>query len=687
MWSKVVEKNIEFVKIHENDTGTKVYVGQAKCSGSAGEPYTVKVRVTTVNGRITLLEDNGTEITADTDYSFWYGYSVMEQEGMPLKLKGKTLEEVINSKIVLGSDESLKIDGVSGATLSSNAVKNATINALRSKPISEGKGDVAPPFIEWQNFVVPNKKNNKISVVVKGEENSTIRYTLDGNNPNELSPQISDIGIFKDKKGVEINANPTENPDGNIINLKIASFKDGKSSEVITVPCVFANPNKNNSYKRGTFKGEYNGIKVTVDIDSPNFDNNYYIRNIKLDDESEIKYREFLKDLKSKIYLAQGVDGLFEIQGHETESKDIMKAIKNAIGNALVAKEPVITITPEKSNYGNDESVKLTLKSNTENAEIYYTVDNSNDLSSGTLSDPTKNGKKYDDELTLNIKNEKGGNLYIRAAAKIDENNWSQIVRKDLTFIKAVKENAFLVNGKGYSTWKEAISAINSNGAEIELQDDVELKNEDILPEYSCTIKSVDGHKYKIKGGIMEAKADITFDNVIYDINRIYGNGHSIHIGKDVETAFKFVSHSIFAGASNESINKDVTGNPEITIENGRFNVYGSGGAKTSLTGDVTINISGSSRVDVSGAYMQSKINGNISVNVDNDTELEGFLGEQKDGNVSGSIKLTITGTPKISGKIYKGSVNGSQKGTVDISKASLTESVKEKFDNFENTI
>lgn len=273
---------------------------------------------------------------------------------------------------------------------------------------------------------------------------------------------------------------------------KIISVKDGKSSEIVTIPCIFVNSNKNNSYKSGTFKGEYNGINATIEIDSPNFDNNYYIRSIKLDDESEIKYKDFLQELKTKIYFAQGVNGVSEIKGYETESKDVINAIKNAINNAVVAKEPVITISPEKSDYSNNESIKLMLECNTPDAEIYYTVDNSNNLSSinRNLSDPTKSGKKYEGEVTLNIDNEQGGNLYIRAAAKIDENSWSQIVRKDLRFVKAIKQDAFLVNGKGYGTWKEAVLAINSNGGEIELQDDVELTTEDVLPEYSCTIKS-----------------------------------------------------------------------------------------------------------------------------------------------------------------------------------------------------
>ena len=185
----------------------------------------------------------------------------------------------------------------------------------------------------------------------------------------------------------------------------------------------------------------------------------------------------------------------------------------------------------------------------------------------------------------------------------------------------------------------------------------------------------------------MEVKADITFDNIIYYINRIYANGHNINIFEDIETAFKYIPHSIFAGASYNSDNKNITESPTITVENGRFNICGSVDAKTSLTGTVTINISNNSKADVSGAYMQSEINGDVFVNVYNGTELEGFIGEQRGGNVSGSIKLTIIGTPKISGRTYKGSANGINKGTVDMSDAILLEGIKEKFKDFENMI
>lgn len=144
------------------------------------------------------------------------------------------------------------------------------------------------------------------------------------------------------------------------------------------------------------------------------------------------------------------------------------------------------------------------------------------------------------------MENPKGGTLYIRAAAKVGEKNWSPTARKDLTFVKAVGKEAFEVNGSKYGTWKEAVSALEEAGSgEIILGDDVELQEKDTFPSVSCTIRSGNERKCKIKGGVMEARADITFENVVYDVNRIYGNGHSVTIGADVETPFSFTKRAI----------------------------------------------------------------------------------------------------------------------------------------------
>ena len=48
----------------------------------------------------------------------------------------------------------------------------------------------------------------------------------------------------------------------------------------------------------------------------------------------------------------------------------------------------------------------------TEEVEIYYVVDNSNDITGGRLSDFEKHKVLYEKPLTLTIENPQGGTLY-----------------------------------------------------------------------------------------------------------------------------------------------------------------------------------------------------------------------------------------------------------------------------------
>ena len=216
--------------------------------------------------------------------------------------------------------------------------------------------------------------------------------------------------------------------------------------------------------------------------------------------------------------------------------------------------------------------VGITFATPTEGAEIYYTVDNSNTMSGSTLSDPTKTGTKYEGTFNVNIGNISGGKLYIRAAAKKD-GKWSSTSRKDLTFLKGVKENAFVVNGTGYSSWNDAVSAINSleNGGTIVLNDDVELSNESVMPTKPCTIKSADGNACKVTANILNAQADITFDGITYDISRIYAGGHSVAVKSSVKSGYSFLGRYIYAGLAKEDC---MAQNSVITVEKGDFKIY-----------------------------------------------------------------------------------------------------------------
>lgn len=682
-WSKVLEIPLTFVKIPPLDTGTKVYTGQAECKGNEGKPYTVKVRVTTVNGRIALLEDNGTEIPGTIDESFWLGGDVMGPSGMPEKLKGKTLEEVLKARTTPSEKEEEKVDAISGATLSSDAVKYAVIDALRSKPLREGTGEIAPPTFQSTRQVAPNGKINSIFVTMKAPEGAVIHYTTDGSEPTEDSPTPSKDPIFHEDSGAELKAERETYADGRVILLKAAAFQDGKRSETVTGRYVFANPNPKHSYELGQFSGKADGITAKVEFESPNFDQKYYLTKIRLDDASEKAYAAFLPELFSQIYLKQGVEGVTPISGHEEESRKVLAAVQAALQEGSVAAEPVITVTPKQGNYGNDEKVTVEITCATDGAEIYYVVENSNDLTNGKLSDFEKHKVLYEKTLTLTMENPKGGTLYIRAAAKVGEKNWSPTARKDLTFVKAVGTEAFEVNGSKYGTWKEAVSALEEAGSgEIILRDDVELQEKDAFPSVSCAIRSGNERKCKIKGGVMEAKADITFENVVYDVNRIYGNGHSVTIGADVETPFSFTKRSIFAGTAHDAAEKEITANPVLSVESGKFALYGSGSSGTTLKGNVEIKVKGTADVEIAGAYMNSTVDGKVTVSVEDGAVLSEFLGELSKGSVQ-ALELVMTGSPKLDGRTFRGTVNGTPKGTLDLRQASLSPEQVEKFKDF----
>lgn len=682
-WSEVTEVPVSFVKIPEADSGTKVYLGQAVCKGGAGEPYTVKVKVTTVNGRIALLEDHETEITADADYAFWFGWNVMGEDGMPARLKGKNLLELLHAKTTPSDRDEDKADAVSGATVSSDAIRYAVIDALRSRPITEGMGELTPPVLQASREVAANLGFSTISVVMTGEKDAVIRYTLDGSEPTESSQEISSLPPFKEDFGVLLKPDLDGYADGRIIVLKAAAFQNGKRSDTVTGRYVFANANSRNTYQSGTTTATAEGITAKVTVESPNFDQKYYITKIQLDDASQQAYRAFLPELLSQVYLKQGTTGVAEISGKEADSRKVLAAIDAALKESIRAAEPVITVTPERRDYANDAEVQLSIACATADAEIYYVVDDSKSLTGSRLSDFEKNKQLYTGPVSLKMTHPEGGNLYIRAAAKTGENNWSPYARKDLTFVKAVGKDALLVNGTGYGTWAEAVSAIEqTGGGEILLKEDLELRNEDVLPSVTCTIRSEDGKQHKIKGGIKEAKGDITFDHLIFDINRIYANGHSVTIGSEVKTGWSFTRRSIYGGPAYDAAETDITANPVISVSSGEFALYAGGGGKTTLRGNVRIDVKGTADADVCGAGMNSTVEGTVSVSVEETATLHEFMGEQRDGHVT-DLLLHITGGPTLSGRTYRGTVNGTPKGTLDLEQAALSAEQVKKFKDF----
>lgn len=676
---------MQFVAIPSLTSGTRTYISTVTDGGVFGGPYQVSVRVTTTNGKITRVQDNGTEgsIDDDSDHAFWSGYGVMKSDGMPAKLRGKSLENVLNMQTV-PDDDAHNVDAVSGATVWSDAIRHATIAALRSAPVSESESTVLAPTLTAQTCV-PNASYKYIDVAMSADKDCTIRYTLNGTDPTDASTEAASIGWSGDI-GVRLKPDLTKYPNGQVIEVRAVAFaKDGTHSDVVRQFYVFANPLGNAAYT-----AQYSGISATVGgitatavTQSPNNDDNYYITSLTLDKEHSETYAGFLPELFSRIYLAQTTEGVEPIKGHEQESQAVLSAVRAALNQALTASKPTLTVSPEKTTYANADEVTVTLDCPTNGAEIYYTVDNSNTPTGSTLSDPTKTGIKYENPLSVSIGDIAGGTLYIRAAAKKD-GKWSGIVRKDLTFAKGVKENAFVVDGKNYQSWSAASAAVKEGGT-IVLNDDVQLTEEDKLPDVACTIRSAGETKYKLSGSPLTLNGDLTLKNITYSVSRIYANGHDLTIANDVATAWSFTDYSLYAGSTVDSTAADTQ---YISVQAGDFAVIASGRGSTTHTASVDVTVGGTAEVELAGAYMGATLNGNVTFHVADGVKLNQFLGEQSGGAVTDGLTLIISGAPTMSTgsySTYKASVNKDSFGTLDLTGAAtdfITEN-RNKFTGF----
>lgn len=661
---------MQFVAIPSLTSGTRVYLGKVTDGGVAGGPYDIFVRVTTTNGKITRIEDDGTidnmdldDVDIYTDYSFW------DEGAIADKLSGKTLSELLNAQTV-PDDKAHNADAVSGATVWSDAIRHAAIAALRSKPVIESASSVLAPKLSVKDSCVQNKSYKHIDVTMSAAKGTTIRYTTDGTDPTANSTEAAKIGWSGDI-GVRLKADPENHPDGQAVEVRAAAFDaNGNRSDVVRRFYVFANPLKNAAYT-ATYSGvsaEADGITATIVTQSPNYDNYNYITSLKLDSAHSEQYAAFLPELFSRIYLAQTTKGVEPIAGYETESRAVLAAVQAALNQALTASKPTLTVSPEKTTYANADEVTVTLACPTDGAEIYYTVDNSNTLAGSTVSDPTRTGTKYENPLSVSIGDIAGGTLYIRAAAKKD-GKWSGIVRKDLTFAKGVKENAFVVDGTNYQSWSAASAAVKKGGT-IVLNDDVQLTEEDKLPDVACTIRSADGEtKYRLSGSPMTMNADLTLSNITYALGNLYANGHDLTVANDVATAWSWTGYNLYAGSTAEST---AAGTQHISVQAGNFAVIASGRGSTTHKADVDVSVGGSAEVELAGAYMSATLDGNITFHVADGVKLNQFLGEQSGGSITGNLTLQINGTPTLKSynPTYKASVNRASFGTLDLTGA-----------------
>ena len=450
---------------------------------------------------------------------------------------------------------------------------------------------------------------------------------------------------------------------------------------------VFANPLSNAAYtaQYSGISATVNGITATAVTQSPNYDDKYYITSLTLDKEHSETYADFLPELFSRIYFAQTTEGVQPISGHEDESRAVLAAVQAALNKALTASKPTLSVSPEKTTYANADEVTVTLDCPTEGAEIYYTVDNSNTLTGSTVSDPTKTGTEYTGSFEVSIDNIAGGKVYVRAAAKKD-GKWSGIVRKDLTFAKGVKENAFVVDGTNYQSWSDAVAAVNAaRGGTIVLNDEVQLTEEDKLPDVACTIRSADGEtKYRLSGSPMTMNADLTLSNISYALGNLYANGHDLTVANDVETAWSWTGYNLYAGSTAEST---AAGTQRISVQAGNFAVIASGRGSTTHTASVDVTVGGTAEVELAGAYMGAKLDGDVRFTVADGVKLNQFLGEQSGGSITGNLTLQINGTPTLKSynPTYKASVNKDSFGTLDLTHANadFITANRDKFTGF----
>ena len=209
-----------------------------------------------------------------------------------------------------------------------------------------------------------------------------------------------------------------------------------------------------------------------------------------------------------------------------------------------------------------------------------------------------------------------------------------------------------------------------ANDGTIVLNDDVQLTEEDKLPDVACTIRSADGEtKYKLSGSPLTLNGDLTLKNITYSVSRIYANGHDLTIANDVKTAWSFTDYSLYAGSN---VDSTAAGTQHISVQAGNFAVIASGRGSTTHKADVDVSVGGSAEVELAGAYMSATLDGNITFHVADGVKLNQFLGEQSGGSITGNLTLQINGTPTLKSysPTYKASVNRASFGTLDLTGA-----------------
>ena len=329
IYSDVTEAVVEFAGIPGAGSGIKIYEGSASVNTPSATPYEAKLRITTTDGIISKVEDNGTNPLDIRDEAFWEPYLFNPaEEGINERFAGKTLEQLLNAKTVPGDEEAYKTDAITGATVSSDAAKYAAINALRADPVEEiDKSVVAPVVKPGRNYGYVTNTGMSIRLDVDAAAGTTVYYTTDGSVPT-IKSQVVQSGY--------INLNETEPA---ALLVRFAAFDEkGNSSQIVERYCVFTD-GAAVEYETGTYRSEVYGVGVTLTVER-NYGATPIATSIQLDAESEERYAAFLPALLAEVYLRQTAE-IEPLDGYDAEAQEkVLNAVQKAFDEATALELP-----------------------------------------------------------------------------------------------------------------------------------------------------------------------------------------------------------------------------------------------------------------------------------------------------------------------------------------------------------
>lgn len=380
-------------------------------TSQTNKPYEGKIRITVVNGKIAKIVDNGTVPVALQDEVYWdYLFpSSSSFTGISTKFAGKDLSGLIDAKTTPGGGDEYAADAVSRATISTDAMKYAAIQALQGEPVEASDEEVLAPKIT-SKYGFYSSPSSTIYMNIDKAENTTVGYAEDGTDPDASSTKA-------ETNSVSFYSNTPEFKE-----VRLAAFdEEGNRSKVVTVWCCFMKKGPA-VLERGSYSAEVDGITASVDV-------NYsgYISSIQLDEASQEKYSEFLTELLAHVYYEQSADIETLSQYEEEGQKEVLSAVGAAIKKAISA-TPVFTVDPVKgtssTRYGTyefEEKPVATISCLAEGTEIYYYITDT----SSTVKPDKDTWTKYEGPVSVLFDNEKGGSKYLWAATTTDDGeNW-----------------------------------------------------------------------------------------------------------------------------------------------------------------------------------------------------------------------------------------------------------------------